>query len=162
MLGRDFAYVVVKSRDGWALRTLLVPQTQTVLNIERGSKTNSGSAKNFCYENKVPCPAIPQQQPRCLVFLMDLYWTKLPKFAFEHDVLYLRPKRTTPSDPNAPCIGVFRPGQARALPVYLQSKVIKTVKKVIKTVIVLSKQLWAVYDNTKPQHTPINTRWFTT
>lgn len=70
---------------------------------ERGSKNNNGTSKSFRYENKeVPCPAIPDEQPRCLVFLMDIYLSKLPPYAFEHDVLYLRPKRTVPSDPTSP------------------------------------------------------------
>ena len=71
--------------------------------IERGSKNNSGTSKSFRFENKeVPCPAIPEQQPRCLVFLLDLYLAKLPTYAFEHNVLYLRPKPNTPSDPSTP------------------------------------------------------------
>ena len=40
-----------------------------------------------------------REQAKCLVFLMDLYLAKLPKFAFEKNILYLRPKRTTPSNP---------------------------------------------------------------
>ena len=31
---------------------------------------------------------------------MDLYLSKLPKFAFDEDILYLHPKRKAPSDPN--------------------------------------------------------------
>lgn len=70
--------------------------------IEFGSKNNSGRLKDFRYENKeVPCPAIPEERPRCLVFLIDLYLSKLPKYAFEQDIFYLRPKRVTPSDPAA-------------------------------------------------------------
>lgn len=70
--------------------------------IQCGSKNNSGTAKDFRHENKeVACPAVPDQEPRCLVFLMDLYLTKLPKYAFEKDVLYLHPKRATPSDSSA-------------------------------------------------------------
>ena len=32
---------------------------------------------------------------------MDFYQSKLPPFAFENSILYLRPKRTTPQAPNA-------------------------------------------------------------
>ena len=70
--------------------------------FECGSKNNSGTLKDFRYENKeVPCPALPDERPKCLVFLMDLYLSKLPKYGFEQDILYLRPKRTTPHDPDA-------------------------------------------------------------
>ena len=65
-------------------------------------KNNSGTLKDFRYENKeVPCPALPDERPNCLVFLMDLYVSKLLKYGFEQDILYLRPKRTTPHDPDA-------------------------------------------------------------
>ena len=68
--------------------------------MECGSKNNSGTLKDFRYENKeVPCPALPDERPKCLVFLMNLYLSKLPKYGF--DILYFRPKRTTPHDPDA-------------------------------------------------------------
>ena len=39
--------------------------------IEHGSKNYSARAKDLHYENKeVPCPAIPEERPKCLVFLM--------------------------------------------------------------------------------------------
>ena len=47
------------------------------------------------------CPAISEERPKCLVVLMDFYQSKLPPFAFENTILYLRPKRTTLQDPNA-------------------------------------------------------------
>ena len=69
--------------------------------VECGSKNNSGRVKDFKYENKeVMCPALPDERPRCLVYLLDLYLTKLPKFASNKNVLYLRPKRTIPHDPD--------------------------------------------------------------
>ena len=63
-----------------------------------------GTLKDLRYENKeVPCPALPDKQPtytcKCLVFLMDLYLSKLPKYMA--DILYCRPKCTTPHDPDA-------------------------------------------------------------
>ena len=61
--------------------------------IEHGSKNYSGRTKDFRYENKkVPCPALFEERPSCLVYLLDLYLTKLPPYAFDKDVLYLRPK----------------------------------------------------------------------
>ena len=66
---------------------------------EHGSKNYSAQAKNLRFENKeVPCPAVPENRPKCLVFLMDLYLAKLPKFAFGKNILYLRQKRTIPSN----------------------------------------------------------------
>ena len=45
---------------------------------EHGSKNYSAQAKNLRFENKeVPCPAVPENRPKCLVFLMDLYLAKL-------------------------------------------------------------------------------------
>ena len=70
--------------------------------VEHGSKNYSARKQAWYlhFENKeVPCPAVPENRPKCLVLLMDLYLAKLPKFAFEKNILYLRPKRTTPSNP---------------------------------------------------------------
>lgn len=70
--------------------------------VEFSSKNNCGRLKDLRYENKeVPCPAIPEERPKCLVYLFDIYLSKLPKYAFDEDILYLRPKRVAPSDPNA-------------------------------------------------------------
>ena len=54
-------------------------------------------------ENKtVPCYAVPENLPVCLVFLLDRYLSKLPPYAFREDVLYCRPKPKTPANPDAP------------------------------------------------------------
>ncbi len=59
---------------------------------ENGSKNNSGS--NLRVENKVvPVYANPISGTRCLVYLLDDYFSKLPKYAFEKDV---RPKQGSP------------------------------------------------------------------
>ena len=69
--------------------------------VEHGSKNRSGTSNELHLKNKVvPCPALPEERPQCLVFLMDLYLSKLPKFAFDADILYLRPKRKASSDLN--------------------------------------------------------------
>lgn len=34
---------------------------------------------------------VPEAESRCRVFLLDLYFSKLPKTAFERDVFYLQP-----------------------------------------------------------------------
>ncbi len=51
-------------------------------------------------ENKIV--EIHENEPRCLVFLLDHYLAKLPKYALDADVFYLRPKLKTPSCPDEP------------------------------------------------------------
>ena len=51
---------------------------------------------------QVPCPAVPEDRPKCLVYFMDLYLSNLPPFAFDNNILYLRPKHTIPQAPNSP------------------------------------------------------------
>jgi hypothetical protein len=71
--------------------------------IEHGSKNQSGGLAELKVENKcVPCPAVPEKNPECLVFLLDLYLSKLPDYAFKEDILYCRPKAYTPSDDSKP------------------------------------------------------------
>ena len=66
--------------------------------IEHGSKNISGSDAQLRVENKnVPCYPVPEERPRCLVYLLDLYFEKLPLFAFDKDVLYCRPKADAPA-----------------------------------------------------------------
>ena len=68
--------------------------------IEHGSKNRSGGLEQLKVDNKcVPCYAVPEQSPRCLVYLLDLYFDKLPLFAFQNDVLYCRPKKCSSSSP---------------------------------------------------------------
>lgn len=50
----------------------------------------------------MPCPAVPEDIPKCLVFLFDLYLAKLPHFAVMKDILYLWPKLTTPLSDEKP------------------------------------------------------------
>ena len=68
--------------------------------IEHGSKDHCGGLGDLRVENKeVPCHAVRESIPKCLVFLLDLYMKKLPMYAFEKDILYLWPKTFTPEDP---------------------------------------------------------------
>ena len=54
-------------------------------------------------ENKtVPCYAVPENLPMCLVFLLDRYLLRLPQYAFREDVLYCRPKTKPPADESSP------------------------------------------------------------
>ena len=58
--------------------------------VENGSKNKSGV--NPREKNKiVPVYANPSARPRCLVYLLDKYFSKFPPKAKDLDVLYLRP-----------------------------------------------------------------------
>ena len=71
--------------------------------VEHGSKNRSGGLAQLRIENKgVPCYAVPDKNPACLVFLLDIYLNKLPQHAYANDVLYCRPKPKTPVDASSP------------------------------------------------------------
>ena len=66
--------------------------------VETGSKNKTGSSLNV--PNKVvPVYACPEQIPRCLVYLLDLYISKIPPRG--KGVGYLRLVFNTPLDPSA-------------------------------------------------------------
>ena len=70
---------------------------------EHGSKNRSGGLQQLHLQNKsVPCLAIPENRPRCLVYLLDLYLSRLPPFSFKEDIFYCRPKKQCPSTPSTP------------------------------------------------------------
>lgn len=65
--------------------------------VEHGSKNRSGGLAQLRQENKcVSFYSLPEEAPRCLVYFMDRYLDKLPKFAFDNDVLYCRPMVKAP------------------------------------------------------------------
>ena len=67
--------------------------------IEHGSKNRAGGIAQLQMENKtVSCHAVVEEGQRCVVFLLDLYLSKLPAFSFEHDILYCRPKSSVPCE----------------------------------------------------------------
>ena len=71
--------------------------------VETGSKNRSGGLKEINLQNKVvPVYASPAAGERCVVYLLDLYLSKLPPIAFERDVLYWQPKPVVPDDPTVP------------------------------------------------------------
>lgn len=91
ILGKDFVYAEWKNSD------VLVHHMQFIwffnpdcfTYVEHGSKNYTACVKDLRYENKqVPCPAVPENGQKCLVFLLDLYLSKLPTIAFEKDILY--------------------------------------------------------------------------
>ena len=77
---------------------------------EHGSKNHSGGLSDLRVPNKqVPCYSIPENRPKCLVYLLDLYFSKLPEYAFVKDILYLRPRVIVPSSTSEPwydCVSV--------------------------------------------------------
>ena len=71
--------------------------------VENGSKNRTGGLAQLNLENKiVQIHSVPENKPRCLVFLLDLYFSKLPGYAFESDTFYLRPKAKPPACPSMP------------------------------------------------------------
>lgn len=71
--------------------------------VEHGSKNRSGGPSQLRVENKtVPVYSVPDKVPQCLVFLLDFYLAKLPKYAFEKEVFYCRPKTYVPKSPEEP------------------------------------------------------------
>ena len=65
--------------------------------VEHGLKNRSGGLAQIQMEYKcLPRYAVRENEPRCLVFLLDIYLNKLPQMAFREDVLYCRPKTKTP------------------------------------------------------------------
>lgn len=66
--------------------------------FENGCLKKSGGKRRLSASNKViPVYANPFAGKRCLVYLLDLYMSKLPFDAFEKGVFYLRPKMEAPS-----------------------------------------------------------------
>uniref|UniRef100_A0A1X7TLL5 ZMYM2-like/QRICH1 C-terminal domain-containing protein n=1 Tax=Amphimedon queenslandica TaxID=400682 RepID=A0A1X7TLL5_AMPQE len=71
--------------------------------VENGSKNRSGGVAQLNLENKViAIHAIKDNEPRCLVFLLDLYFSKWPEAMIDKDVFYLRPKPKAPASPDHP------------------------------------------------------------
>ena len=73
--------------------------------VENGSKNRTGGLAQLNLENKiVQIHSVPENKPRCLFFLLDLYFSKLhvPGYAFESDTSYLHPKAKPPACPSMP------------------------------------------------------------
>uniref|UniRef100_A0A1X7V015 ZMYM2-like/QRICH1 C-terminal domain-containing protein n=1 Tax=Amphimedon queenslandica TaxID=400682 RepID=A0A1X7V015_AMPQE len=70
------------------------------LYVENGSKNRSGGIAQLQVQNKVvEIYAVPENEPRCLFYLLNLYLSKLPPYAFENNVFYLWSIKKTPIDP---------------------------------------------------------------
>ena len=68
--------------------------------VENGSKTRSGV--NPKQSNKVvPVYSCPSSRPKCLVYLLDKYFSMFSQKAKALDVFYLRPVPKLPSNPSA-------------------------------------------------------------
>ena len=67
------------------------------------SKNTNGSFKNLHIKPKiVPLYACPEAGDRCPVTILDKYIDKLPDYAVEQDLFYLRPLPTVPVNPSLP------------------------------------------------------------
>jgi len=71
--------------------------------VEKGLKAFRGGAADLRRENKVvrqyPCPAVGRA---CNVYLLDLYFSKLPEGAKEKDAFYFSAVRKTSTNPRQP------------------------------------------------------------
>ena len=72
--------------------------TSYVVYSENGSKNRSGSYKDKTPNKIVKHYADPALKEHCYVFLLRLYFSKLPPKAFEKDVFYLKPKSSVSGD----------------------------------------------------------------
>lgn len=70
---------------------------------ENVSKNNNGPFKKIHVKKKVvPIYACPEVGERSPVNILDKYISKLPSYAIEHDLFYLRPLQAVPADQKAP------------------------------------------------------------
>ena len=73
------------------------------LYTETGSKNRQGTFTEKHISNKlVPIYACPASGERCHVFILDVYYSKLPEQAFSKDVFYLKPAKLVPTDRTKP------------------------------------------------------------
>ena len=105
MLARSFASVEDKNNASLTPSQFVrseEPDCYTYY-VEHGSKNRSGGPSQLRVEIKtIPVYSVPDKVPQCLVFLLDLYLAKLPKYAFENDVFYCCPKTYIPRSPEEP------------------------------------------------------------
>ena len=80
---------------------------------ENVSKNRNGSFKKINIKSKVvPVYACPEAGERCLVYILDKYISKLPSFAVDKDVFYVRPLHKLPIDSPAPWYAATPVGRA--------------------------------------------------
>ena len=65
--------------------------------IENGSKNYSGVDPKGGNKT-VQVYAWPEKRPRCLVYLLDMYFSKFPRNGLDLNVFYLRPKKNVVGD----------------------------------------------------------------
>ena len=85
--------------------------------VENGSKNNCGT--NPKQANKVvPVYGVSESRPRCLRYLLDKYFERLPPKAYELNVFYLHPKKKF--EPNSPWYDCVPVGKER-LRMYMEN-----------------------------------------
>ena len=73
------------------------------LYTEAGSKNRRGTFTEKRISNEeVPIYACPAAGERCHVFILDVYYSKLPEQVFSRDVFYLKPAKVVPTDRKKP------------------------------------------------------------
>ena len=105
-------FMVVKMfslRGGVELRHLRPSQVRRHTNPDRYmytknvSKTCNGTIKHLHVPNKiVPLFRSPEAGERCPVYILDIYYSKLPKEAVANDVFFFRPLEEVPIDSASP------------------------------------------------------------
>ena len=69
--------------------------------VENGSKNRNGTfSQRFIPNKTVPIYSNPELKERCHVYILDLYFSKLPQV--ENDVFYLRPLASVPINKDLP------------------------------------------------------------
>ena len=67
------------------------------------SKNQAGTYKQLHLQSKVVLIyTCPDAGTRCHVYLLDLYFSKLPQDAIQNDIFYVRPLQEAPTDPTLP------------------------------------------------------------
>ena len=104
-VGKTFCLRGAEHRDLKISQFVRSEQPDSYNYIENGSKNITGVSTKTA--NKVvPVYSSPEARPRCLVYLLDLYLSKLPPKAIQLDLFYLRPKKSAESGSWYDCVAV--------------------------------------------------------
>lgn len=101
ILGSTFVYEVEKN-NAHSVQVSLYVLVIPIVTHTPSMKNRSGGIDQLQMENKsVRCVAVPENRPICLVYLLDKYLSKLPRFAYNSDILYCRAKPNCPANESA-------------------------------------------------------------
>ena len=89
MLANIFAFVGGKNNGILPSQFVRAKEPDYYIYTEHVSRNCSRELAQLNTANKeVAGYATPDNKPRCIVFLLDLYMSKLPKYAFDKDVFF--------------------------------------------------------------------------